>query len=135
MPFDWKHYLDLARDLSQPTTTDAGQQEARLRSSVSRAYYAAFCHARNHCRDVFGFQPTYGTEDHTKVRDFLRYKVSKRQGIADMLDHLRRWRNKADYDDSLTLDLAKLANNAVSEANKVLYLLPPPKNPSAGTSA
>ena len=135
MPFDWKQYLDLARELAGSTPSDAGQQEARLRSSISRAYYAAFCYARNHCRDVFGFQPTYGTDDHFQVRDFLRHKVGKRQGIADMLDRLRRWRNKADYDDSLTLDLPKVASNAVSEANKVIYLLPPPKPPTAGTSA
>ena len=78
--FDWKQYLDLARDLSQPMTSDAGTREARLRSAVSRAYYAAFCHARNYSRDWLNFQPNHTADDHGRLRAFL--KDGKRRGIA-----------------------------------------------------
>jgi len=42
MNFDWSTYLAVARHLSSaPFATE--HQEAALRSSISRAYYAAFC--------------------------------------------------------------------------------------------
>lgn len=41
--FCWKHYLDLAEDLAKSNT-----DEAKLRASISRAYYASFCNARNY---------------------------------------------------------------------------------------
>ncbi len=129
MPFDWKQYLDLARELSQPTTSNAGVQEARLRSAVSRAYYAAFCHARNYSRDWLKFVPNHTADDHGRLRAFL--KDGQRPGIALKLDQLRPWRNDADYSDSMTSDLATMATYAVSEASKLLDLLPPPKNPPA----
>ncbi len=128
MSFDWKQYLDLARDLSQPTTSDKGTQEARLRSAVSRAYYAAFCHARNYSRNWLKFVPNHTADDHGRLRAFL--KDGKRRGIALKLDQLRQWRNDADYSDSVTSDLATMATYAVREASKLLDLLPPPKNPT-----
>ena len=129
MPFDWKQYLDLARELSQPTTSNAGTHDARLRSAVSRAYYAAFCHARNYSRDWLKFVPNHTADDHGRLRAFLN--DGKRRGIALKLDQLRQWRNDADYSDSVTSDLATMATYAVSEASKLLDLLPPPKNPPA----
>lgn len=128
MPFDWKQYLDLARELSQSTTSNAGTREARLRSAVSRAYYAAFCHARNYSRDWLKFVPNHTADDHGRLRAFL--KDGKRRGIALKLDQLRQWRNDADYSDSVTSDLATMTTYAVSEASKLLDLLPPPKNPT-----
>ena len=52
MPFDWKHYLDLARDLAQPSSSDQGQREAELRTAISRAYYSAFCHVAKRRREI-----------------------------------------------------------------------------------
>ena len=50
MNFDWSEYLNLAQELAgRPTSLS--NEEARLRSAISRAYYAAFCKARNHLRD------------------------------------------------------------------------------------
>ena len=133
MPFDWKQYLDLARELSQPTTSNAGTHEARLRSAISRAYYAAFCHARNYSRDWLKFVPNHTADDHGRLRAFL--KDGKRRGIALKLDQLRQWRNAADYEDSWTADLATVANTAIGEAQRVLDLLPLPTKPSVGPSA
>lgn len=50
MTFDWTEFLKLAREL-QERADDADlpfAPEAAKRTAVSRAYYAAFCHARNY---------------------------------------------------------------------------------------
>ena len=129
MPFVWKQYLELARDLArQSESGEAGQREAMLRSVVSRAYYAAFCHARNYSRDWLNFQPNNTADDHGRLRAFL--KTGKRRGVAVKLDQLRQWCNEADYLDSMTGDLATLAHYTVSEAIKLFDWLSPPKPPA-----
>jgi hypothetical protein len=50
MAFDWKEFLELARILGRDAE-GSGHREAFLRSALGRAYYAAFCHARNYARD------------------------------------------------------------------------------------
>lgn len=59
--FNWTDYFKLALDLagindvsesSQISKGDNCKSEACLRASISRAYYAAFCIARNYLRDV-----------------------------------------------------------------------------------
>jgi RNA-splicing ligase RtcB len=54
MPFDWREYLNLARQLAGLQGSDYSQ-EAVERSAVSRAYYAAFCWARNYAEKNRGF--------------------------------------------------------------------------------
>jgi hypothetical protein len=54
MPFDWREYLNLARQLAGLQGSDYSQ-EAVERSAVSRAYYAAFCWARNYAEKNLGF--------------------------------------------------------------------------------
>ena len=46
MKFDWEEYFNLAQELA------GTNEEAKLRSAVSRAYYSAFCLARNYLRDI-----------------------------------------------------------------------------------
>ena len=129
MPFDWKQYLELARELVRLSeSSDAGQNEAMLRSVVSRAYYAAFCHARNYSRDWLNFQPNNTADDHGRLRAFL--KTGKRRGVAVKLDQLRQWRNEADYSDLVTGDLATMAHYSVIEATKLIDWLSPPKPPA-----
>lgn len=129
MPFDWKQYLELARELlRQSEGRDADQRESLLRSVVSRAYYAAFCHARNYSRDWLNFQPNNTADDHGRLRAFL--KTGKRRGVAVKLDQLRQWRNEADYSDSVTGDLPTMAHYSVSEADKMFEWLTPPTSSS-----
>jgi hypothetical protein len=45
MSFDWSEYFSLAQELVGQPATPAGQ-EARLRSALSRAYYAALTGGR-----------------------------------------------------------------------------------------
>ena len=87
MNFDWKEYLALAHFLQQHSATGLNQ-EAAFRSAISRAYYAAFCHARNHARDRHGLKPTYSGADHFLVKQ--HFSTRRERGVAIKLDWLRR---------------------------------------------
>jgi hypothetical protein len=62
MAFDWREYLVLARWL-QTNTPPGMTEEGARRCAVSRAYYAAFCYARNYARDFLGFTPRNDAEN------------------------------------------------------------------------
>ena len=128
MAFDWHRLLELARFLQQ--NADAVQpDEAVLRTVLSRAYYGAFCHARNYARDYLGFTPRNDPDDHGRLRAHLRSR--RRKGDADRLDRLRQWRNESDYADELGFDLAVAVLAAMGEADRVfLSLAPPPPRSS-----
>ncbi len=118
MPFDWKEYLELAKDLAGQT--NAGYSlEAKERSAVSRAYYAAFCHARNYAKVKLRFIPTGTAKDHIRLRD--HFKKVKPQ-IASQLERLREWRNQCDYDDQVS-NLGHLVRNALLTAESVVQKL------------
>jgi hypothetical protein len=99
MPFDWSEYLALAQYLQGQSNSEFSQ-EAALRCAVSRAYYAAFCHARNYARDHHGFKPYHNPDDHPRVREHFR-KLGNAK-IAGDLELLRQWRNQCDYDDNIS---------------------------------
>lgn len=67
MAFDWREYLELAKELVSQANSGYSA-EAAERSAVSRAYYAAFCHARNDAETFLGFQRTGRPEDHQNLR-------------------------------------------------------------------
>lgn len=120
MAFDWKEYLELARFL-QGQSGMTYWQEAASRSAVSRAYYAAYCHARNYARDREGFLPSGGPQDHGRVRG--HFQASGRVSIASDLDDLRRWRNDCDYDDVIAGDLNQLVGSAPQNAQDIIEAL------------
>jgi uncharacterized protein (UPF0332 family) len=107
--FCWKHYLDLAEHLAK-----SRMDEAKLRASISRAYYAAFCNARNYMltKDNNPFPLRY---DHHKylVRYYkgdLDESKSDVEGIRSIigkdLNIMRIFRGNVDYDD----DVSKIGN-------------------------
>jgi hypothetical protein len=126
MPFDWHDYLDLARWL-EANTPPGTSDEAAKRTAISRAYYAAFCYARNYARHYLGFVPRDDETDHGRLRAHLRQR--RRHGTADKLDSLRDARNQCDYDDNVTEDLAAMLGTALREADYVFQSLPPPATP------
>jgi len=98
MSFDWKNYLHLAEHL--PATTCRGGVEARLRTSISRAYYAVFCQARNNL--LSEGKSLSGMDQHQSVIAMLHESGDGlKRKIATELGRLRRNRNKADYDDDI----------------------------------
>lgn len=125
MTFDWSEYLELAQELAGDGA-GSSNEEAKLRSSVSRAYYAAFCKARNHLRDV---------DEHKKILSEIPPKVNVHRYVRNQfknstdeshkkiggdLDRLRLFRNAADYDDfvsgleSATATSLKLTRSVIS---------------------
>lgn len=119
MSFDWSEYFDLAQELIGLSEVSSGQ-EARSRTAISRAYYAAFCMSRNHLRDNDNKPVPKGARAHKYVKaEFKSSTDQVRQNIGRNLDRLRIERNKADYDDVVQA----LTNNttfAIGLANRTL---------------
>lgn len=114
MAFDWREYLQLSRFLEDGKTSYI--REAALRCGVSRAYYAAFCHARNYARDNEGFVPKYDRRDHQLLRDHF---ITSREGMTLQLEQLRQWRNSCDYKDELR-GLSGLIPSAIEYAQDII---------------
>jgi hypothetical protein len=102
MKFDWSEYLNLAQELAGQPSSPAST-EAKLRTAVSRAYYAAHCRVRNHVRDVEGLPIPQTGEVHQLLIDmFIRSPDRRRRKIRTTLKRLRIDRIKADYHDAVT---------------------------------
>lgn len=118
MTFAWVEYLELADALF----TNRGMfadEEACCRASMSRAYYAVFCAARNYATTNEGLQLRRTGDDHQRVHRHFEHGPSRdHRNLGRLLSLLRRSRNRADYDDEmlqvewnaqLTLDRARQA--------------------------
>jgi uncharacterized protein (UPF0332 family) len=93
MTFDPQHFLDLATNLIGDTQYNG---EARYRTSISRAYYAAHLVSKKKLEEIGITFPV--EEDKAKIHKFVIDSLSrKNKGIGDMLWNLRRRRNEADY--------------------------------------
>ena len=132
MSFDWAEYLDVAKSLfGQSATTPS--REAALRAAISRAYYAAFCSARNHLRDRDNVQdiPLDGRA-HFDVPDrFQQSDAVERKRVGTDLHRLRLARRDADYYDELPAgtDIQKKVREVIARAENLITALgklPPP---------
>ena len=93
MSFDWIEYLNLA-DVLIHNKTRFTNDEACFRAAISRAYYSAFCSARNRARDVEGLIVINSAADHGLVKDhYLKSPNRQRRKIGTWLDRLRLNRN------------------------------------------
>jgi len=115
MLFDWREYLDLAQSL-QSHSGGSFTQEAALRCAVSRAYYAAFCHARNFARDEQSYEPYNDGRDHGGLR--RHFRKTRREDIVRILDWLREWRNDCDYKDEV-LGIDVMLKNAIKKSEEI----------------
>src|SRR5690349_8322354 len=98
--FDWRGYHELAADLGQGapgSSVTVKVSEATARCAISRAYYAAFCHARNHAESRLGYIPTQKGSDHWLLRQHFAQRGMN--GIALRLRQLHGWRKQCDYED------------------------------------
>lgn len=124
MKFDWSEYFNLAKELGETS------KEAELRSAVSRAYYSAFCLARNYLRDIQQYprlwrNKTYEIDAHQYVAEKFIHNQSKSQPMIEIgkdLTRLRKMRNKADYEDTI-FNLQKEARNALMLAQNIISAL------------
>ena len=120
--FDWREYLDLANSLAgQPGgAASIPFSEATSRCAVSRAYYAAFCHARNYAQQHLGYVAGNVASDHgTLRRHYLRHGMIE---VAEALDRLRAQRNRCDYDNQVP-SLPGMLTTALQDAAAVIQRL------------
>ncbi len=134
MSFNWLDYLTVARELAEQAQDPAGQVagEARLRSAISRAYYAAFHTARAYLRDKDKDPSIEGRGNiHAYVRQ--QFKISpdrRRKRIGATLHRLLDNRQRADYEDTY-VNLVVNTRIAIKAAERVIAALDalPPRNP------
>lgn len=99
MSFDWSQYLTLAQELAGRPSASASP-EARLRTAISRAYYAAFCKARNLLRDKDRVSIPKKDSHQFVIDQFKNHSDRSRMKVGEDLHSLRRDRNRADYSDT-----------------------------------
>ncbi len=123
MSFDWQNYLYLAKGLSGNPVSGTENQEAKFRSAISRAYYAAFHVAKDYaCNN--SQPPDQNAENiHKEIREWFHsnpHRLAKQ--IGDDLNRLRINRNKADYDGNMgSLSIVKsITQDAVKRAEYIV---------------
>lgn len=124
MSFNWIDYLTLAENLVH-NPSSPGPKEASLRAAISRAYYGAFCNARNFA-EAKEKPPIFRTgkaSDHKLIIDhFTRSLDPVRKKIGANLDRLRSDRNKADYDDHVRQPNS-IATTSIRRAQQIIKSL------------
>jgi len=122
MSFAWIEYLTVAEALVRHRDTFA-DPEACCRAAISRAYYAAYCAARNHARDVEGLALVQtGTDHHHVLVHYRQAPDTPHQTLGALLFRLRRERALADYTDTLANAVPR-ALTACRSARRVFTLL------------
>lgn len=124
MSFDWRQYLNVARELMEIATRPSNQ-EARLRAGISRAYYAAFNQARNYLASVYyiRWNPDDRNGSHQFVIDqFRQHPDPIFKEIGAHLHRMRVQRVKADYREKF-IDLRDEARRQIHAAEYILELL------------
>lgn len=118
MAFDPCLLLSLSSALSEDTNYE---DESKYRTSISRAYYAAFLVARCYLESSgYSFPPDSNV--HKKVIDYMKDKNSF---ISNLLFKLRDRRNHADYDldiqikKGITISSIKSAQTVIDEIRKL----------------
>ena len=126
MRFDWSEYLNLAQELAATNSDSSANREAKLRSAISRAYYATFCLARNYLRDIEKdprlSRKNRDINEHQYVAEEFIYHPTKMKNmvrIGENLSRLRELRNKADYEDTF-YNLQREARTALMLAQNII---------------
>jgi uncharacterized protein (UPF0332 family) len=125
MTFDWSAFLHLAEAL-ESGAGNGELEDARYRSAISRAYYAAFCSARDHLRHELGHDhiPRQGAHEYVR-RQFqgLRRVRGEYRVVGAYLRRLHVARAEADYNSEWRADLSGAARIAIADCRRVLQSL------------
>lgn len=119
MNFEWCSYLDLAECMTSSPATE--NVEACYRTAISRAYYAAFCTAREYLNQKTSASYN-GGDAHRKVREDLRRCGKSR--IANQLETIMDSRHKADYYNTFNNPKSE-ALKTISKAKEIIHALKP----------
>lgn len=122
MTFNWEDYQTIAKELVKLSKKNT-QTEAYLRSAISRAYYAAFCKARNRLLTIDRLIIDDDENIHQFVtEEYLTSADQERKSIGNYLKKLRKDRNKADYKDDF-VNLETDAKAAIKKADQIMAKL------------
>ena len=124
MTFTWEHFLELAQELADSPPGD-NLREAKLRSAISRAYYASFHHARAYYRRRYGTAPpgSRSGREHRLLPLALTASGSPSEEQAgDQLNTLRGLRREADYELSSSPD-GSLVRRSLRLAREIIDIL------------
>ena len=111
MPFRPIEFYDIASSLFK----EGGEDEARARTIVSRAYYGAFLVAREEAK----IRSATGSVHELTANHYIN---SGRSAVGNRLNALRVKRNDADYDCGKTVS-RKAAGEALGLARKIIGVL------------
>ena len=121
MNFDWSNYLTFAELLYQKANnsdSDCFNKETFYRCSISRAYYAAFCLARNFLKDTK--QKEFSSNEHKEIQNyFLNIPNPEFRRVGNRLKMLHQDRKVADYDNSFHESPPMKAGKSITLAKKV----------------
>lgn len=119
MTFQWSEFLTLARSLASNPICP-GPPDACRRSATSRAYYAAFHHARDRAVKDRHLYPKQYISHPDLIAYFRNSSDPARQLIGDDLDTARGYRNDADYKLNPLTPCAKAAGYVVTLSLKII---------------
>ncbi|MBQ6099620.1 MAG: hypothetical protein IJL02_07135 [Methanobrevibacter sp.] len=128
--FDWCGYYKLGDSYIH------NNNQAKLRTGISRFYYAAFCKSRN----LLNRRKTYLNEKSRKImtsknadvhsetsRIFKNHEEYNREDIGKIiskeLNKLRRMRNQADYDNIINEPLDNMLFESKIRSKRIIDLL------------
>jgi hypothetical protein len=131
--FNWQKYFDLSLELAGIDSVEEiynitgdrkPRSEAKLRASISRAYYAAHCIARNYLRDKLGhskLKSRRGFNQHQYVIETLESHLDNDLVILGKeLFDLRIRRNDADYMDKKFENIRQDTEMSIIDANHII---------------
>ena len=118
MSFDWNEYLLLAKKLAGDSDV-LSSKEAKMRSAVSRAYYAAIIQARTKISELTGENYPHGNTHAWTIKKYNAHPNPLAKSIGSRLKRLKKRREKADYDDHIA-NLESELSSALAEAEKLI---------------
>ena len=123
MSFDWNEYFLLAKELSGDSDS-VGNEEAKMRSAISRAYYSVLIQARTKISELTG--KSYPKQKNTHawtIGNYISY-VNRQDSrtaekIHEDLKRLLDQRKMADYENDIE-NLEKELKSALITAEKLI---------------
>ncbi len=121
--FEWSDYLKLANKLHL-CSSKSELKEAFLRTAISRAYYAAYCLAKNYISKIETNIVSNNVSAHAEVQAFFKNDKTNRTHlkVGTKLERLRKNRNKADYAYKMS-EIEKTTLFSIEEAQFILDFL------------
>ena len=103
--FDYMTYLVLARELADCSSVDQGYQ-AKVRSAISRAYYAVYLHAWQ----------ARGINDNAGRGDVIAWLRQINSNWGQDAAELKNAREDCDYDHAISYDVGNKAQECIDNA-------------------